>query len=85
MISIPVQTKAYITEDEHIEILENIEENLTLAKRLIKVIEGTMHYYSKITRCEQTNLKIYDVAFHLEEYIDKYFPIYEGESWEVFN
>ena len=85
MITIPVQTKAHIVEDEHIKILENIEENLTLAKRLIKVIEGTMHYYSKITRYEQTNLKIYEVAFHLEEYVDKYFSNYEGESWEVFN
>lgn len=85
MISIPVQTKAYIFEDEHIKILENIEENLTLAKRLIKVIEGTMHYYSKITRYEQTNLKLYEVAFNLEEYVDKYFSAYEGESWEVFN
>lgn len=85
MISIPVQTKAYIIEDEHIKILENIEKNLTLAKSLIKVIEGTMHYYSKITRYEQTNLKLYEVAFNLEEYVDKYFSDYEGESWEVFN
>lgn len=85
MITIPVQTKAHIIEDEHIKILENIEENLTLAKRLIKVIEGTMHYYSKITRYEQTNLKLYEVASNLEEYVEKYFPSYEGESWEVFN
>lgn len=85
MISIPVQTKAYIIEDEHIKILENIEKNLTLAKSLIKVIEGTMHYYSKITRYEQTNLKLYEVAFNLEEYVDKYFSDYEGETWEIFN
>lgn len=84
MISIPVQTKAYIIEDEHIKILENIEKNLTLAKSLIKVIEGTMHYYSKITRYEQTNLKLYDVSYHIEEMIEKYYPNFTGSADDLF-
>lgn len=85
MVKLSIETNVYIHDTEQLETLEIIEQNLTTAKRLIKVIEGTMSYYSQISKYEQVNLKLYEVAFNLEEYVDKYFSAYEGESWEVFN
>ena len=85
MIKLPIETTVYIHDGEQLETMENIEQNLTTAKRLIKVIEGTMNYYSKIARYEQTNLKIYDVAYHAEEMIEKYYPNFTGSADDLFH
>lgn len=84
MIKLPIETTVYIHDAEQLETMENIEQNLTTAKRLIKVIEGTMSYYSKIARYEQENLKLYDVSYHAEEMIEKYYPNFTGSASDLF-
>lgn len=84
MIKLPIETTVYIHDTEQLETMENIEQNLTTAKMLIKVIEGTMNYYSKIARYEQTNLKLYDVSYHTEEMVEKYYPNFTGNADDLF-
>lgn len=44
-----------------------------------------MSYYSKIARYEQANLKLYDVAYHTAEMIEKYYPNFTGSADDLFS